>query len=1036
MPSQPDDSLNVHSTVSHGPLGLPSSTLPLTSDIPTSQWQPTIDIDPDLNVSTYQDFAQQLSDSCAYYCDESLNRKLNEFPHNSFSVLHYNIRGLISSYSEIESFLFSKPLKVVGLCETFLNADNQHLYAFTGYHVIHKPRPGSRRGGGVSLLIDQSLIFSERNDLSTTLTCAESLFIEIPRHMTSLRKKIIIGEIYRPPNSSKTTFINELEILLNRLDHDDAICYLMGDFNIDLMVCDTDSDSIDYINALSRHSFFPLINRPTRLASRTLLDHIFTNSRVCLGGGRFFSGIALTDLSDHFPIVHRCESFHAGPEHQNSTFKFQLINERTISAFKTKLSQIDWSDLLSIDDVNEFYEQFSERLQNTYTECIPTIVKQCKANHKPWITTSLQKSIKEKNRLYATSIRHPCQYSKERYRAYKNRLNHLLRISERNYAHEQFSKYSNNLKNQWKVINSLIERKQQSSLPSAMRFDTAPVTITDPQHIAEEMNSFFINAGSLVIDQNPPSTMDPLSFLPDASQDHTMYARPATEREVLKIIEQLKNSSSGIDQLKPKVIKEVKSIIIKPLTHLINLSLKKGIFPDKLKEAVITPVFKKGSKDLVGNYRPISVLNVFSKILEKVMYSRLLDYLEATEILYDRQFGFRRGCSTEMAVTEAVSIITRALNDKHSILSVNMDLSKAFDTINHDILCRKLSKYGLSGNILNWFVSYLNRRKQVVKYNGIFSSKRVIQCGVPQGSNLGPLLFILYINDLHLICRNSDPILYADDCNLFFRLNRAQFDPTPINDQLKVLSDWFSCNHLALNPKKTNYMVFSGRRRVAVSGIMLNGSELLQVQRCNFLGICIDVTLSWKSHIQATCRKLAKSIGILRKINKKLSQSTMMQLYNSFILPYLQYGITLWGASSNSSLEPLFVMQKKALKLTLNLPIRTSTLSLFQNPKLRHLQDLYTFGVSVFMYKFQSQSLPTCFNEYFSLNSAHHSHNTRSAMLYRLPLFHTVTCQKSILYQGPKVWSSIPDAIRQSCSLNTFKVRMKAHLADLRTSLL
>ena len=292
---------------------------------------------------------------------------------------------------------------------------------------------------------------------------------------------------------------------------------------------------------------------------------------------------------------------------------------------------------------------------------------------------------------------------------------------KKNYAKEQLLKYNSSLKKQWRVINSIIERKERSALPSAMRVDSNSEILSSPHTIADQMNQFFVNSGALVIEKNPQSFTDPLSFLPHLDSLHSMHAPKTNEKEVIKIMEKLKNSAAGSDQLKPVVIKEVRKDLIKPIVHLINFSLKTGTFPERHKEAIITPVFKKGCKDVISNYRPISILNVFSKIIEKLMYQRLITYIESTQILYNRQFGFRRGCSTEMAVTEAVSIITKALNNKQSILAVNMDLSKAFDTIDHNILCKKLAKYGLTGNILNWFKSYLHNRKQSVRFNNTVS---------------------------------------------------------------------------------------------------------------------------------------------------------------------------------------------------------------------------------------------------------------------------------------------------------------------------
>jgi hypothetical protein len=375
-----------------------------------------------------------------------------------------------------------------------------------------------------------------------------------------------------------------------------------------------------------------------------------------------------------------------------------------------------------------------------------------------------------------------------------------------------------------------------------------------------------------------------------------MLARPATRDEIGKIIDSLKSTAAGYDQIKPCIIKAIKNVILTPITHLVNLSLKQGIFPNELKTAVVTPVYKKGLSNEINNYRPISVLSVFAKILEKIMYSRLVSFLDSVHILYPKQFGFRENHSTELAVTEAINIVTSSLNQKKLVLTVGMDLSKAFDTINHEILCNKLSKLGINGQPLNWFRSYLSNRKQMTRFNDSFSSIETVLCGVPQGSNLGPLLFILYINDIQHICDTCKAVLYADDCNLFFDFNAndSMIAPT-VNAKLNEISEWFACNQLALNASKTNYIVFSGKRKIRIDGISVNGTILTHKNEVNFLGIIIDQTLSWRPHIEAICLKISKSTGVLRKINRHLSKTSMILLYNSLVLPYLQYGISIWG---------------------------------------------------------------------------------------------------------------------------------------------
>ena len=1013
--------------------GIPRDTMPTTSNISSSRWQPTNDIDPDQNASIFQSTSDRLAESCTYYSDSDGVSMISNLNPAALSLLHFNVRGITSNhrYTELESFLRTKPLKVVGLCETFLNDSNSNLYSFSGYQVVHKARTDGRQHGGIAILVNESTSFSVRNDLSSHVSRAESLFIELPQSATSLNKKIVIAEIYRPPSGNKTAFIDEIDLLLEALTRENCLCYIMGDFNIDLMVCDSDNMSLNYLNCFHRHAFFPLVNRPTRLVSRTLLDHIFTNSPICLHGDNYSSGIILHDLSDHSPIFHLSDLPLITQEQPNKLIKFQLINERTISALRVKINSIDWRELLGTDDVNTCYTKFSELISQAYFECIPIRTKNLKPRHKPWITASLANSIKTKNRLYATSKKFPSDYSRTQYRSYKNRLNHLLRISERSYASEKLAQCNLDIKRQWKVINTLIERNSHSSLPSAMRTSVNSEPLTDYSLIAKEMNNFFINSGATAIANNPVSSTDPLLFLPDYSNQHSMFSQPVTSEEIISIISSLKDSACGPDRLKPKVIKHIKNELVIPLKHILNISLKKGIFPEKLKEALVTPIFKKGAKDLVNNYRPISVLNVFSKIFEKVMYKRLVSYLDTTNILYNRQFGFRSGHSTEMAVTEVVSLLSLALNDNVPTLAVNMDLSKAFDTIDHSILCAKLGKYGINGNILNWFISYLRGRSQRVQYNSAISLPQFVSRGVPQGSNLGPLLFIIYINDLHRSCNTCDSILYADDCNVFFRLNRnGDYPSDHINATLSDISDWFACNQLALNVGKTNYMVFSGRRRIRVDDISINGIPLEQVAQSNFLGITVDDCLSWKPHIQVTCRKLARSIGIIRKVNRNFSRAIMLRLYNSFILPYINYGITLWGAAYKTSLDPLFVLQKKALKTALHLPIRTNSVVLFNDARVLPLNCLYKLYVASFVFKFNSSLLPSCFSNYYISNNTIHRHNTRSASLLRLPLFSTVRSQQSILFQGAKLWSSIPEAIRSASTVRSFKYKMKRYLFD------
>ena len=307
--------------------GHPSECMPTSDAFENSPWQATNDLDFDLNINIIRDAAYYLSTSCNYHSIQSLKSTFELHNSNALSLLHYNVRGIISSYDELENLLSLHPLKIIGLYETFLNESNMGLYHFSGYSALHKVR-SNRRGGGVALLLDNSLVYSERTDLSDLLPSAESVFAEL----TVNKKRVIVGEIYRPPSGNSTLFIEQFEALLSVVERERATCYLMGDMNINLMMCDTDRVAMDFLNCNCRHAFFPLINRPTRLPSATLIDHIYTNAYECLSGGRFTSGVLLLDLSDHLPVFHICAATKNDSSNRKTIFKFQLINDHTISS--------------------------------------------------------------------------------------------------------------------------------------------------------------------------------------------------------------------------------------------------------------------------------------------------------------------------------------------------------------------------------------------------------------------------------------------------------------------------------------------------------------------------------------------------------------------------------------------------------------------------------------------------------------------------------------------------------------------------------
>ena len=507
------------------------------------------------------------------------------------------------------------------------------------------------------------------------------------------------------------------------------------------------------------------------------------------------------------------------------------------------------------------------------------------------------------------------------------------------------------------------------------------------------------------------------------------FFKPISSDEIVKVVKDLKsNTSPGYDDIDIKVVKKIIIHICQPLSAIFNKCLDCGIFPDKLKIARVIPIFKSGSQEVLSNYRPISVLPIFSKIFEKCIYYRLLSFINKCNILTPDQYGFRQGHSTSHALINFIRNVTNAIDNEEVMLGIFLDLSKAFDTLDHDILIYKLQLYGIRGVVLDLFKNYLQNRRQYVVINGFKSENKLLRCGVPQGSILGPLLFLIYINDLCNTSSSLRYILFADDTSIFMSHKDPKILQSVFNNKLDIVSDWLYMNKLSVNAKKTNFMMFTNRNvDIEQFHIKLAGSEIKHVPSLKFLGITIDNKLTWKNHLDIICNKLSKNVGVLYRI-KMLPTNILRMIYNAIIAPFLDYGISIWGSAANIYLDRLFKLQKRAIRIVNHSPFLAHTSSIFYSLKRLNIYDIYKYHLGIFMFLCHRKLLPTSLLKYYSLNCNIHSHATRNAANFHIPKTRTKISYKSIVYQGPVVWNSIPSEIRNSKTLKLFKCKYKKHI--------
>lgn len=460
---------------------------------------------------------------------------------------------------------------------------------------------------------------------------------------------------------------------------------------------------------------------------------------------------------------------------------------------------------------------------------------------------------------------------------------------------------------------------------------------------------------------------------------------------------------------------------------MVNKSLEEGAVPDSLKLAKVIPIYKAKDKSDFSNYRPISLLPTISKILEKIVHKRTYHFLKTSDIFYKSQYGFREKHSTIHAVSEFINDVNYSLENKETTLSVFLDLSKAFDTINHNILLKKLEFYGIRGQPLKWFNSYMTNRTQYTQYDKCVSGRQNLTCGVPQGSVLGPLLFIIYTNDLPCCLQNSKGILFADDTTVYSSNKNLRDLYKYLNDDLKCLNDWFMANKLSLNVNKTNCMLFSNTRSVINEEYKLRiGNDKIEQQSCvKFLGVFIDDKLNWHEHINNCKSKLSSAIYAINRVKRLVPDTVLKTLYYSLVYSHLSYGIILWGSTYATHINKLVTMQKKIVRAISNAEYNEHAHPFFLELNLLKLNDIYTIEMAKFMYKYVNKDLPEPLSNIF-VNTHHiHDHNTRQSTFMRPFKSRLNTTFNSVLSKGPRIWNALPVGLQNKTNLTSFMSSLK-----------
>ena len=947
-------------------------------------------------------------------------------PRKGLKLAHINICSLRNKITEVGELL-SLGIHLLAISETHLDDTfNDEVLGVQGYNIFRRDR--NRFGGGIAVYVQNNIPVKVRMDLMVDDIEVIWLQINLP-----YVKPLLIGCVYRPP-SAPMDYLDQLCLMLDKVCDLGHETYFLGDTNIDWNSCNCTLK--EKLQSTARAcNLSQMVEKPTRVCirrdgskSETCIDHIFTNcSHLCSKALSIPVG-----CSDHnlVVMVRKAKLPKSGPK---IVYRRSMKNFNEVE-FIESVKNTCWRGVLEQDNPDDALDNFNTLFLHNIELYAPMRKNTVRNFKSPWLDTELRESMRSRDKAKQAAM---ISGSESDWQVYKKLRNYVTAQNKRKkqlFYENKIKSVKSDKKKMWNVVNDMMGRNPKSC-PSYLEVDGT--FLTKPVDIANYFNDYYyykINSLRSNMQDTRIHVANTLIGKFMENKNCKFKLEKVTVNEVECLLNKCKDRPPGVDNLDVKFISMVANLIAEPVCHIINLSIEKSICPKAWKIAKIIPLTKNSAAPFSGtNSRPISLLPALAKVMERIVFQQIQLYFDENGLNSEYQHAYRPCHSTCTALTQMTDDWQCEIDKGRMVGAVLLDFSAAFDLIDYFLLSEKLKQYGFSGSALTWMESYLSNRKQTVFFNGSLSKVSDVNCGVPQGSCLGPLLFSIFINDLPLSLHKAQISIYADDSTIYATGSTIEEINIILDYELKSVIEWIKNNKLVLNVGKTKSILFGSKHNVGVEpklDLNINNIPIEQVQETKLLGITLTHTLSWSHQVDKVVSKMGRAVSVTRRISKGLPTDVIRQVLNALVLSQLDYCFVIWSSASMNDMKKLQIVQNKAARCALNCSYRTNVKDMHDSLGWLTVSQRSTYFLLNFIRNIKCTQSPIILYKSLLKNCAQHEYQTRHVTdgRFNFPTVKTATIQKTVMYRSIVRWNDLPSYIIQSNSKEAFKRMVKQHL--------